>query len=94
MRLILGHPQRTLQGLPTGTRRLTAIGPRGAYSAVALMICGGITFVMTVTIHREVLSVLQADSWGLTMDLALHRWVTVNRLTDLSLPLSSSAKGV
>lgn len=57
------------------------------------MICCGITFVMTVTIHREVLSVLQADSWGLTMDLALRRWVTVNKLTDLSLPLSSSAKG-
>lgn len=29
VRLILGHPQRTLQGLPAGTRRLTAIGPPG-----------------------------------------------------------------
>ena len=87
----LGRPQRALQGLPAGTG-LTARGPWGAYATVALSV---------VASHLSFMSLLTVKCWvfcRLTLgvrplDLALPHWVTISKLTDLSLPMSSSVKG-
>ena len=52
------------RGSPQG-RGANSTGPLGRLRNCR-SICGGITFVISVTTHGEVLGVLQADSWGPT----------------------------
>ena len=91
MRCAPGSPTDNSPGAPRRDAGLTALSPWGAYATVALSV---------VASHLSLVSLLMVKCWAFCrltlgvrpLDPALPHWVTVNKLTDLSLPMSSSVK--